>query len=240
MVEYEAMVGSDIETVIGEAINFAIMEDDICQFDFNGLEIKVAKDSNPELIYRDWKRSMYYDDIKSIGPYPKDLTEEEVRQDQFLIENAERERQERENAAKVIVNTKKAELEEKVRDVEVQWSNLKVWNEYVEKNTNPYGKAIIEYAEMWAKLMQKRMGDPDWVVSVNNFATMVDETSFEADIEGITGFMYSCAVGYLVECWFAGELLRQWHNKKNQIGTEGDEANDSGGLLNTALLNIGW
>jgi len=33
--------------------------------------------------------------------------------------------------------------------------------------------------------------------------------------------------------------LRRWHNKENQIGTEGDKANESGGVLNPALLSIG-
>jgi hypothetical protein len=59
-----------------------------------------------------------------------------------------------------------------------------------------------------------------------------------ADDEGITGFMYGCAVGCLARAWVYGEALRRWHNKDTQIGTEGDKANASGGVLNPALLNI--
>ena len=35
------------------------------------------------------------------------------------------------------------------------------------------------------------------------------------------------------------DRLRRWHNKATQIGTEGDKANETGGVLNPALLTIG-
>ena len=43
----------------------------------------------------------------------------------------------------------------------------------------------------------------------------------------------------LAQCWVHGEALRRWHNRDTQIGTEGDKANESGGVLNPALLTIG-
>jgi len=51
--------------------------------------------------------------------------------------------------------------------------------------------------------------------------------------------MYGCAVVILSKCWEHGEALRRWHNKDTQIGDEGDRANESGGVLNPALLSIG-
>jgi hypothetical protein len=72
-----------------------------------------------------------------------------------------------------------------------------------------------------------------------SFADMAKETSHEADDEGITGFMYGCAVSILVGCWIHGEKLRRWHNKDTQLGNEGDEANEKpGAVLNPALLTI--
>ena len=62
---------------------------------------------------------------------------------------------------------------------------------------------------------------------------------FNVDQEGITGFMYGCAVGILSQVWVHGEQLRRWQNKDTQIGTEGDEANEKGGVLNPALLRFG-
>lgn len=37
---------------------------------------------------------------------------------------------------------------------------------------------------------------------------------------------------------FMASKLRRWHNKDIQLGTEGDAANESGGVLNPALLHI--
>lgn len=51
--------------------------------------------------------------------------------------------------------------------------------------------------------------------------------------------MYGCAVSILSQVWIHGEELRRWHNLDSQIGTEGEKANESGGVLNPAVLNIG-
>ena len=64
------------------------------------------------------------------------------------------------------------------------------------------------------------------------------QTSHDADLEGITGFMYGCAVSILSKCWKHGEDLRRWHNLDTQIGNEGEKANESGGVLNPALLSV--
>jgi hypothetical protein len=109
------------------------------------------------------------------------------------------------------------------------------WEEGLEKNKDPYGRACYRYASEWATRMEARMAaKPD-----EPFGDMAKETSHEADTEGITGFMYGCAVTILAGCWVHGEKLRRWHNKDTQIGTEGDRANEEGGVLNPALLNIG-
>lgn len=50
--------------------------------------------------------------------------------------------------------------------------------------------------------------------------------------------MYGCAVSALAKFWVHGEQLRIWHNLDIQIGNEGEKANESGGVLNPALLNI--
>jgi hypothetical protein len=70
-------------------------------------------------------------------------------------------------------------------------------------------------------------------------AECAQRASHLADDEGITGFMYGCAVSILSKVWQYGEDLRRWHNIDTQIGTEGEKANESGGVLNPALLSIG-
>lgn len=107
------------------------------------------------------------------------------------------------------------------------------WNKTVEANSDPYGKASIDYARTWAELMEVRIA-----YSEDKIKDFAKELSHTADTDGITGFMYGCAVSILSKVWKHGEELRKWHNLDTQIGTEGEKANESGGCLNPALLNI--
>jgi len=101
---------------------------------------------------------------------------------------------------------------------------------------DPYGACIFAYAEAWADAME---------VELANGATIADcalRLSREVDRRtefGVTGFMYGAAVSILAKCWTHGEELRRWHNLRTQFGNEGERANESGGTLNPALLNIG-
>lgn len=76
------------------------------------------------------------------------------------------------------------------------------------------------------------------MVNGEKIADMADTTSHEADTDGITGFMYGCAVKALAYFWEHGEELRIWHNLKTQIKDEGVKANESGAVLNPAILTI--
>lgn len=105
--------------------------------------------------------------------------------------------------------------------------------EYKAKNTDPYGGRVVSYGEDWANLMEARMASGEQI------ADIAKATSREADTDGITGFMYGCAVQALAYFWEHGEVLRRWHNLDTQIKDEGERANKSGGVLNPALLNIG-
>lgn len=91
---------------------------------------------------------------------------------------------------------------------------------------------MFRYAEKWADLMEAR------IAAGQTVEQCAKQTSNEADTEGITVFMYGCAVSILSQAWEHGEELRRWHNRDTQIGTEGDEANERGGVLNPALLSI--
>lgn len=112
-------------------------------------------------------------------------------------------------------------------------SDESIWNDWKKDNQEPYGKAIIDYAERWANLMEKEMYNG---VPLEDIA---EKTSHDADAEGITGFMYGASVLVLASCWEHGEQLRRWHNLATQIHHEGEKANETGAVLNPALLNIG-
>ena len=86
----------------------------------------------------------------------------------------------------------------------------KNWEQYVEVNSKDgYSYGVVTYAERWAKYMQHLMKKHN-----KNVAQIADNASHASDVEGITGFMYGCAVSVLSQCWKYGDELRRWHNKK--------------------------
>ena len=104
-----------------------------------------------------------------------------------------------------------------------------VYQDYLNKNDDGYGKTIFAYAERWAEMLESMIessSESPLTVIVNN----AESISFKADTEGITGFMYGCAVQMLSACWKYGEQLRQWHNK--EYNYEGN------GVVNPAVLTI--
>lgn len=107
------------------------------------------------------------------------------------------------------------------------------WKRGLANNQDGYGRAIYAYAERWADMMEAEMARGA------KLADIAKELSHKADTEGITGFMYGAAVSVLAGFWQHGEELRRWHNLGMQIGNEGERANESGGVINPALLNIG-
>ena len=109
--------------------------------------------------------------------------------------------------------------------------NEKKWNDYVKKNQDPYGKACVDVARKVMEILDK------------NTSFDCHEIIWEADKEikagRITGFMAGCVACMVSECHVRGEEFREKWNIHCQVGTEGVEANKSGGVLNPALLNIG-
>lgn len=112
-------------------------------------------------------------------------------------------------------------------DQEQAYTDYKVNN-----SKDGYSKGIVDYGEAWANLMEEQL---DKGAALPDIAK---QASHDADTYGITRFMYGCAVQALSNFWIHGEALRRWHNKDCQIGNEGDKANESGGVLNPALVNI--
>jgi len=106
------------------------------------------------------------------------------------------------------------------------------YNKGLKNNQDPYGLAVFEYAERWADMMEAGIKD-NQDLTVSEFIDIyADRLSHDADTEGITGFMYGCAVSILSQAWIYGEELRIWHNK--QYGVE-----NSDGVVNPACLVIG-
>lgn len=102
--------------------------------------------------------------------------------------------------------------------------NKEGWEKFVSINNDHYGSGVVRYAERWANMMEQEMESGKSLIEI------ADATSRKADTEGITGYMYGCAVSILSQVWEHGEELRKWHNK--EYGYEGD------GTVNPAIITI--
>jgi hypothetical protein len=97
---------------------------------------------------------------------------------------------------------------------------------------DPYSNAVVLYGEAWADLMETRMAAGE------TLEQCAKDASHKADSEGITAFMYGAAASALAHFWEHGEALRRWHNLATQFGNEGEKANETGGVLNPALVTM--
>ena len=113
--------------------------------------------------------------------------------------------------------------------MKIQKGKEVLYKEWLDNNQDSYGRACFTYAERWATmlehLIESSTSDPMKVIVQN-----AERLSHEADVEGITGFMYGCAVSILSHCWEYGEELRKWHNKEYSY--------DGDGVVNPAIISI--
>lgn len=203
--------------------------------ELNCVQVYVEHTSKLDLIMRDLRRAMFGYIAGPVGPHPADsLTEAELASDAAI--KADKDLRVAAAAAEyeLKAKAKREAFDAKMLNApEIEIINEEAWTKVKEVNSDGYGAGIIAYAEWWARLMQIE------IANGKQLADIVDATSHEADIEGITGFMYGAAVSILSQVWKHGEALCCWHNLKRQIGDEGERANESGGTLNPAILTIG-
>lgn len=107
----------------------------------------------------------------------------------------------------------------------------KEWNECVENNKDAYGKCCVDVARQVMKILDDEPGDFDP-------HTIICRADDETKAGGITGFMAGMVSSIVSQCHSRGEEFRHKWNKDVQIGNEGDKANEEGGVLNPALLNV--
>lgn len=99
------------------------------------------------------------------------------------------------------------------------------WAEAVGKNQDGYGHGVVDATVL--------------VCAGLDAGEAPDVACKRCDSMGITGFMAGCMARWVSYFHPRGDEFRRWWNKDTQIGTEGDKANESGGVLNPAILNIG-
>jgi hypothetical protein len=207
---FEPSLGDNIHETIKKAIELATKRERNIKFEFNGVTVIVNALSDSELIYRDWNRAFkgYIDSEVGPEPTPK-LTKEELENDariaakqQKIYGEAHKERQRKDDI-------KRKMLENKLMNApEVKLINEEDWLKSKKVNSDPYGAAAFTFAERWARLMQLE------IAKGNELKDIAEKTEREADLEGITGFMYGCAVSLLKHCWVHGEELKKWRESE--------------------------
>lgn len=220
----ETSPGDNFHTVAERASQIAASLKKTVVFEFNDIECFVAAGTNLELLWRDYSNS-HLMEWRAIGPvcteqYPADVEAELQRRTKERHEKRVKERVEQDKKDNV-----EREYFLKITDgVQIDLIDREQWESWKAKNTDPYGQGIFEYAESWAKLMQKEISEGKTLTDI------AEHTSFQLGFMGITGFMYGAAVNILSNCWIHGETLRVWHNAKYKH--HGD------GVVNPAILTI--
>ena len=219
---YAVPAGYHIRAAIENAINIALEHDAEVTFKFNDRVVIVTAASDVDKVIEGW--------------------EAEGRRRRDAWKNSEDGKEHARQHAVWEAARRAREVRNKAMP-KPTWKDAAAYEAEVVRQTTPapgdsafgaaYARGIIAYAEAWASVMEERMAAGATV------ADCADKASHDADYDGITGFMYGCAVGLLAQHWIHGEELRRWHNLKTQIGNEGEKANESGGVLNPALLTIG-
>jgi hypothetical protein len=103
------------------------------------------------------------------------------------------------------------------------------YKSYVETNSkDPYSHEVVLYAERWAELMEEALKNSETLPSMWKYL------SHRADTDGVTGFMYGCAVEALARYWIHGDELRQLHNREYGVSEEKAQ----GGTVNPAILKM--
>jgi hypothetical protein len=112
----------------------------------------------------------------------------------------------------------------------------KEWEKAVTENPDPYGAAVVHFANDWAEAIE---GSLTKDTRLEDVAEKCVSMARSQKYGSVTGMQYGMAVSMLAYFWKRGEELRRWHNLHTQRNQEGEEANEKGGTLNPAMFRIG-
>jgi len=112
-------------------------------------------------------------------------------------------------------------------------SDQEGWQKCQDNNQDGYGGACVAVAYHAMKVLD----DPEYKITDPH--KLICDADNKAETGGITGYMAGAAASMISGCHKRGDEFRRIWNGDVAIGDEGDKANESGGILNPALLNIG-
>ena len=226
----ETFGGDSFRAVAEKAREIAKKKKVIVEFEFNGVTCLVSNKTVVEWLNRDYCNA-HIMEWKTVGhdcpmAYDHD-TEIELRTRQLKQATQQKE----EDKKQAMANQKEADaIKEETKEVkfEVIAGKEKEYKKYVEDNSKDgYSKAVVDYSDSWAKLMQVEISKGKTIVECT------DETQEGLGYMGITGFQFGCVMQALSSYWKHGEELRKWHNKAYGV------SEDEKGVVNPAIMTIG-
>lgn len=152
--------------------------------EFNGVTITAQSDSDPNMLYQKWEAEL-------------------TAQAEAYRASDEYKRREAEAAAAEARRVQDAAIALAGAPEEPTWSDPDSWAAIVEKNTDPYGAAALNFARRWARMMEKAADREELTKDA------ADTLANLANDEGITGFQFGCARNALVLCWEHGAALQK-------------------------------
>ncbi|MDR1071744.1 MAG: hypothetical protein LBL21_03835 [Rickettsiales bacterium] len=186
-IELELYLGTSIESAAKEAKKMAAEMDALVQFDFNGAKMSVTKKMTTryiiDSIHRKLERNSY--EYENSIACMRDRTAEK-------LASLKRDRQDKETISYISTET-------------FDIGDAALYQEWRGECKNYYQTSIFNYADKWARLMQKEMADGKKLSK-----KLADEASHRADTtDVITGSQYNRAKQLLISCWkFGPELGR--------------------------------
>lgn len=191
------------------------------EFSFNGVEFNITKDNaDKDKIYKQYCDGLH----EQAEKYRREM-EEYMKTPEYREERA---KELKSLNRKQRVRQKIIELD-RTTQLEFKDERAKaIWKRWCKRNfRHRYTRCIVKFASCWGKHMQSIMNNPE-----KSLELIAHESSYASNINGITVYMYGCAVAILAECWKYGEQLRKYHN--TQYGCP-----DAEGVINPAVICIG-
>jgi len=112
----------------------------------------------------------------------------------------------------------------------------KRWDEYVKKNTDPYGECCVNVARRVMELLEER-SEPlrhGYHPDLDTPHGLICKADNDIGAGGITGFMAGAVAAMVSECHERGEEFRKAWNEP--MMSDGEE--DSGETKNPAILMV--
>jgi hypothetical protein len=118
-------------------------------------------------------------------------------------------------------------------------SNETLWNEYVDKNKDPYGKCCVDVAFEAMKLLDE-VNLPIESDSKKEFSAfnIIIKADKNAKAGGITGFMAGAVASMVSQCHSRGEEFKIAWNISHGVKEEKQFIKNKQGVVNPAILEV--